>query len=73
MSTALITRSSTPSYRPHTRISLPCSAKRRASAWSKRTPRGLVSTTVAPGSRPRAASMASTSGSGFITIPAPPP
>ncbi len=73
MSTAVITRSSTPSYLPHTRISLPCSANRRASAWSSRAPLGLVSTTVAPGIRPRAASMAANSGSGFITIPAPPP
>ena len=73
MSTVLVTRSSTPSYLPHTRISRPCSASRRASACESRSPRGLVSTTQAPGSLARAASMASVSGSGFITIPAPPP
>ena len=38
---------------------------------SSGTPRGLISTTRAPGSRARAASMAAVSGSGFITIPAP--
>ena len=54
MSTVLVTRSSTPSYLPHTRISRPCSASRRASACESRSPRGLVSTTQAPGQpRPR--------------------
>ncbi len=41
--------------------------------WVKRSPRGEVRSTRAPGSAARAASMAATSGSGFITIPAPPP
>ena len=54
-------------------ITLPAAASSPARACVSRAPRGLVSTTLAPGSRSRAASMASVSGSGFITIPPPPP
>src|SRR5438132_243850 len=72
-STQRSTRSSTPSYRPQTTISAPRPASSSASSWSNRLPCGERRTTRAVGSRRRAASIAATRGSGFITIPAPPP
>src|SRR5215472_1063733 len=69
-----MTRSSTPSYRPAT-SSIPGSrASSCACAWPKRSPcadrytRGLPA-----GSRACAARIAAISGSGFITMPGPPP
>src|SRR3954470_12184832 len=50
-------------------------ASSRATAWVNGCPDGVVKTTVAPSTSPspRSSSSASPHGSGFITMPAPPP
>ena len=65
-----------PSYRPQQKSSHGSRANDRASAWSKRRPAGVGTTTSGGAAAPESAktvSSASPHGSGRITIPAPPP
>src|SRR5688500_4120081 len=70
-STSVRTRSSIPSYRPQTMPRCEIDASSRASGSLRRSPAGSIRTTVAPAAR--SGSTAANSGSGRITMPAPPP